>query len=238
MVIPRSERAEIAAAQGQPSRPTAEAEQRARETADIAASRSRDAQMRRQGRAGTPSPRRHPGAEAASAPWRARPRNRWPRCRRGVRRSRSWSATAWVWLGAAVLGARDQFGDGVLGPERFSPPTGPTPSWPSGCWATWCTRCWCGLRHRGPDSKWHSQAQPGALVLLPVSPGPHCGSRAPTRSPIACGGRTGGTGRTRWSAARSPRRKRPGPRRRAAGTWAAQPVQRTDSPPGRSCAAH
>ena len=102
-----------------------------------------------------------PGAGGAGA----RPRG--PGARRPPRSWRRGTAsTAACWVRSATSSA----------------PAARTRSWPSGCWATGCTRCWCATRRRcarfRPGTR---SSSPGALVLLPLDPGPLAAERRPAR---------------------------------------------------------
>ncbi len=172
------ERAEIAAAQGQALKAElAEAERRARETADIAASRSRDAQEAqakaehaRHLLAGTREREVAERAVARQAEESLAQMSARRQALEELERDRVGLAPG----AAALLGARDRFGDGVLGPLSDFLATNRGD-------AELAERLLGDLVHavlvRDWDTvdriqRWHSQAQPGALVLLPVSPGP------------------------------------------------------------------
>jgi chromosome segregation protein len=172
------ERAEIAAAQGQALKAElAEAEKRARETADIAASHSRDAhealakaEQARHLLAGT---REREAAERAVAR-QAEESLAQMSARRQALEELERDRVGLAPGAAALLGARDRFGSDVLGPlsDFLATSRGD---------AELAERLLGDLVHAvlvrdlgtvDQIQKWHSQAQPGALVLLPVEPGP------------------------------------------------------------------
>jgi len=172
------ERAEIAAAQGQALKAElAEADRRARETADVAATRAREAQeasaeaeRARHLLAGT---REREAAERAVAR-QAEESLAQMSARRQALEELERDRVGLAPGAAALLGARDRFGDGVLGPLSDFLATNRGD-------AELAERLLGDLVHavlvRDWDTvdrvqKWHADAQPGALVLLPVSPGP------------------------------------------------------------------